>query len=61
MDPREYHPDDSAAVDAMLNEGGHILTGNLRRAATERDASRGPGPLTATPPDLPRSEGEDHV
>lgn len=61
MDPHQHHPDDSAAVDAMLNEGGHVLTGGLRRAAAAREASRDPDPQAPTPPPQTPSEGEDHV
>jgi len=61
MDEPERSPDDSTAIEAMLNEGGRIQTGNLRRAAAARDASRGPGPQGLMPPYPPRSEGEAHV
>lgn len=50
MNQHENRSDDSAAIDAMLNEGGHIATGNLRRAAIERAAARAPGPQDAKPP-----------
>lgn len=49
MHKQESRPDDSAAVDAMLNEGGHMATGNFRRAAKEREAARVPGPYDEKP------------
>jgi len=61
MDQHEHQPDDTPAIEAMLNEGGRIQTGNLRRAATARDASRPLSPQDPTPPRAPRSQGEPHA
>ena len=61
MDQDEHRRDDATAVDAMLNEGGRIQTGNLRRAATARSACLAALPVDAAPLLKIRSEGEPHV
>ena len=57
----EGRPDDSAAVDAMLNEGGHFATGNLGRAAKEREAARVPGSHVEKPLYQSALRGKTHA